>query len=287
MDNILQQMLKNYDIKSVEDKKNAMKEIMQELVLCGLSRAGFFNKAAFYGGTALRIFYGLDRFSEDLDFSLLVSDPEFKLEDYFPILIKEVESFGLNVDIQTKEKSVDSHIKSAFLKGDTKEHMLLFYPNERITGVSHGELIKIKFEIDIEPPKYATYETKYRLIPSPYEVNLYDASSLFAGKLHAVICRGWKNRVKGRELYDLIFYVSRNIPVNLTHLRERLLQTNTINEADDFTLETVKKMLCKKFEDIDFEDAKRDVSPFVKDIQSLNVWSKEFFKVVANQITEK
>ena len=264
-----------------------MKEIMQELVLCGLSRAGFFNKAAFYGGTALRIFYGLDRFSEDLDFSLLVSDPEFKLEDYFPILIKEVESFGLNVDIQTKEKSVDSHIKSAFLKGDTKEHMLLFYPNERITGVSHGELIKIKFEIDIEPPKYATYETKYRLIPSPYEVNLYDASSLFAGKLHAVICRGWKNRVKGRELYDLIFYVSRNIPVNLTHLRERLLQTNTINEADDFTLETVKKMLCKKFEDIDFEDAKRDVSPFVKDIQSLNVWSKEFFKVVANQITEK
>lgn len=287
MDNILQQMLKNYDIKNVEDKKNAMKEIMQELVLCGLSRAGFFNKAAFYGGTALRIFYGLDRFSEDLDFSLLVSDPGFKLEDYFPILIKEVESFGLNVDIQTKEKSVDSHIKSAFLKGDTKEHMLLFYPNERITGVSHGELIKIKFEIDIEPPKYATYETKYRLIPSPYEVNLYDASSLFAGKLHAVICRGWKNRVKGRDLYDLIFYVSRNIPVNLTHLRERLLQTNTINEADDFTLETVKDMLFKKFEDIDFEDAKRDVIPFVKDIQSLNIWSKEFFKAVANQITEQ
>ena len=287
MDNILQQMLKNYEIRSVEDKKNAIKEIMQEVVLCGLSRAGFFKKAAFYGGTALRIFYGLDRFSEDLDFSLMISDPEFKLEDYFPILAKEVKSYGLNVDIQTKEKSIDSHIKSAFLKGDTKEHMLLFYPNERITGIHKNELIKIKFEIDVEPPKYASYEVKYRLLPSPYEVNLYDASSLFAGKIHAVIARGWKNRVKGRDLYDLIFYISRNIPVNLTHLRERLIQTNTISETDEFNLAIVKEMLNKKFDDINFEDAKKDVTPFIKDIQSLNVWNKDFFKTISSQITEK
>lgn len=286
MDSTIQQMLKSYEIKNVEDKKNAIKEIMQELVLCGLSRAGFFKKAAFYGGTALRIFYGLDRFSEDLDFSLMISEPEFKLEDYFPILSKEIESYGLNVDIQTKEKNINSHIKSAFLKGNTKEHMLLFYPNERITGVHKGELIKIKFEIDIDPPKHASYETKYRLLPSPYEINLYDAPSLFAGKVHDVICRGWKNRVKGRDLYDLTFYISRNIPVNLTHLRERLIQTNTINETDEFNLDKVKEMLNKKFDDIDFNDAKKDVIPFIKNIQSLNIWSKDFFKAITSQLTE-
>lgn len=286
MNNIIQEMLKDYEIKSVEDKKNAIKEVMQELVLCGLSRAGFFNKAAFYGGTALRIFYGLDRFSEDLDFSLMISDPEFNLEDYFPILSKEVESYGLNVDIQTKKKSVDSQIKSAFLKADTKEHMLLFYPNEHITGISHGELIKIKFEVDIDPPKHASYEVKYRLLPAPYEVNLYDAPSLFAGKIHAVICRGWKNRIKGRDLYDLIFYVSRNVPVNLIHLKERLIQTNTISESDDFNLDTVKEMLYKKFDEIDFEDAKKDVIPFIKDIRTLNLWNKYFFNSISSQIKE-
>ena len=287
MENVIQQMLLNYEVKNVEDKMNAMKEIMQELVLCGLSRAGFFKKAAFYGGTALRIFYGLDRFSEDLDFSLMAADSNFKLEEYFPILSKEIKSYGLNVEIKAKDKSVDSHIKSAFLKGDTKEHMLLFYPNEKITGVSHGELIKIKFEIDVNPPKLATYEHKYRLLPAPYEVNLYDASSLFAGKIHAVLCRGWKNRVKGRDLYDLIFYISRNIPVNLPHLKERLLQTNTITEEQSFTLNDVKDMLFEKFDSIDFEDAKKDVIPFIKNVDSLAVWNSDFFKQISLQIKAK
>ncbi|MGN1344687.1 MAG: nucleotidyl transferase AbiEii/AbiGii toxin family protein [Traorella sp.] len=286
MDNVIQQMLEKYEIKNIEDKKNAMKEIMQELVLCGLSRAGFFKKAAFYGGTALRIFYGLDRFSEDLDFSLMVSDPNFKLEEYFPILTKEISSYGLNVSIQTKEKSIDSHIKSAFLKGDTKEHMLLFYPDEKITGISHGELIKIKFEIDIDPPKYATYEHRYQLLPAPYEINLYDSSSLFAGKLHAVICRGWKSRVKGRDLYDLVFYISRGVPVNLKHLKERLIQTNIIDKDTELTLDDVKKMLYQKFDSIDFEEAKKDVIPFIKNIDSLSIWSNDFFKAISDQIKE-
>lgn len=287
MENVIQQMLSSYEIKNVEDKKNAMKEIMQELVLCGLSRAGFFKKAAFYGGTALRIFYGLDRFSEDLDFSLMVTDSDFKLDEYFPILSKEIKSYGLNVEIKSKDKSIDSHIKSAFLKGDTKEHLLLFYPNEKITGVSHGELIKIKFEIDVDPPKLATYEHKYRLLPAPYEVNLYDASSLFAGKIHAVICRGWKNRVKGRDLYDLIFYISRNIPVNLSHLKERLLQTNTISEGQSFTLDDVKELLYQKFDCIDFEEAKKDVIPFIKYVDSLTLWNSDFFKQISSQIRAK
>lgn len=139
---------------------------MQEIVLCGLSRAGFFKKAAFYGGTALRIFYGLDRFSEDLDFSLEAEDLDFDLTAYFPVLEKEVKAFGLNVEIQEKEKTKESTIRSAFLKGNTKEHLLLFYADEKVAGsVAKNEAVKIKFEVDVNPPAFASFEHKYRLLP--------------------------------------------------------------------------------------------------------------------------
>ena len=134
MNTALEQMLKAYDVESQYDRKNAMKEIMQEIVLCGLSRAGFFKKAAFYGGTALRIFYGLDRFSEDLDFSREIPDPSFELSEYFPMLEKEVKSFGLHVEIMEKKKAKDSNIRSAFVKGNTKEQLLLFFADEKLTG---------------------------------------------------------------------------------------------------------------------------------------------------------
>ena len=283
MNSVIEQMLAQYQAETIYDKKNALKEIMQEIVLCGLSRAGFFKEAAFYGGTALRIFYGLDRFSEDLDFSLMIENPDFDLASYFPILEKEVRSFGMNVTITEKEKVRESNIKSAFLKANTKEHLLLFYSEHPIAGVADSELIKIKFEVDINPPKFATFEHKYRLLPAPYEVNLYDSSSLFAGKIHAVICRAWKNRVKGRDLYDYVFYMARRTPVNLKHLRERLLQTEYITEDTEYNLEVVKQMLKERFENIDYEQAKQDVEPFIRDTNSLIVWGAEFFK----QITEE
>lgn len=195
MNTVIEEMLKSYQVDNIYDRKNAMKEIMQEIVLCGLSHAGFFKEAAFYGGTALRIFYGLDRFSEDLDFSLEQINLDFDLCSYFPVLEKEVKAFGLNVEIQEKQKTKDSNIRSAFLKGNTKEHLLLFYADERVVGsVAKNEVVKIKFEVDTNPPAFATYEHKYRLLPVPYEIRLYDMPSLFAGKIHAVICRGWQSR---------------------------------------------------------------------------------------------
>lgn len=169
MNTAIEQMLKNYQIENIYDQKNTMKEIMQEIVLCGLSRAGFFQKAAFYGGTALRIFYGLDRFSEDLDFSLVTADPDFDLTVYFPVLEKEVRAFGLHVTIQEKEKTKESNIRSAFLKGNTKEHLLLFYADENLAGsVARSEVVKIKFKVDINPPEYAGFEHKYRLLQSGF-----------------------------------------------------------------------------------------------------------------------
>ena len=281
MNTAIEQMLKNYQIENIYDRKNAMKEIMQEIVLCGFSRAGFFQKAAFYGGTALRIFYGLDRFSEDLDFSLLTSDPKFDLTVYFPVLEKEVRAFGLHVTIQEKDKSKESNIRSAFLKGNTKEHLLLFYADADLAGsVARNEVIKIKFEVDIDPPDYAGFEHKYRLLPTPYEVNLYDMPSLFAGKIHAVLCRGWKNRIKGRDLYDYVFYLSKGSAVNQRHLRARLLQSGFISDDVECTLPEIQHMLYERFDMIDFRQAKQDVEPFVRDAVTLNLWSTDFFKQI-------
>ena len=284
MNTVLEQMIEHYNPKNIDDKRNVIKEVMQEIVLCGLSKAGFFNVAAFYGGTALRIFYGLDRFSEDLDFSLLVKDKEFDLSKYFPVLKEVVSSYGLDVDVELKNKTKDSYVQSAFLKGDTIEHFLLFYPNDLVEGINKNEKVKIKFEIDTMPPGLATYETKYRLLPTPYGVKLYDESSLFSGKIHAVICRSWKSRVKGRDLYDYIFYLSRKSKYNLPHLREKLIDSGFIDKETKLDNDDVKRILIDRFNEIDFEAAKNDVVPFVKDTNVLDVWSKEFFVDITSDL---
>lgn len=287
MNTLLDAMMKKYDPHTMYEKKNVMKEVMQEIVLCGLSRAGFFKKAAFYGGTALRIFYGLDRFSEDLDFSLMAVDEDFDITPYFPILQKEIAAFNLRVQLGVKDKTKSSQIRSAFLKGNTKEHLLLFYPEDvEADHVPANEVIKIKFEIDVNPPSYATFERKYRLIPLPYEVNLYDEASLFAGKIHAVIGRSWRNRIKGRDLYDYVFYLSRNTEVNIRHLQARLIQSGHFADTQMLTLDGVKQLLCERFTEIDFEQAKADVLPFIKDTTLLNLWGADFFQQITTELKE-
>lgn len=287
MQTVLEQMVNNYHPKNTEEKRNAIKEVMQEIVLCALSKAGFFNEAAFYGETALRIFYHLDRFSEDLDFSLLIKDKDFDLSIYFPKLKEIVKSFGLNVEIEIKEKTKDSNIQSAFLKGDTIEHFLLFYPDDLIQGINKNEKVKIKFEIDTMPPGCATYEIKYRLLPMPYSIKLYDEASLFSGKIHAIICRSWKSRVKGRDLYDYVFYLSRNTQFNLPHLQEKLIDSQYIDANVIISCDDIRKMLIERFNEIDFEQAKEDIIPFIKNPSVLDIWSKEFFIAITDQLNNE
>lgn len=282
MQTVLQQMLSRYLTNTTEEKKNALKEILQEIVLCGLSRAGFFKKAAFYGGTALRIFYGLDRFSEDLDFSLIKPDNQFELKSYFSGVKAELSSLGLEFSIEEKEKTQKSAIKSAFLKGNTKEHILRIYGSD--LNINSNEVIKIKFEIDTNPPPFATFENRYRLLPSPYQVKLYDAESLFAGKLHAVICRSWKNRVKGRDLYDYVFYLANNTSINFTHLKARLEESGAINPQAEFGINELRGLLLERFDSIDFEQAKKDVLPFIPDKSKIEIWSKEFFTDITTNL---
>ena len=284
----IEQMLSSYPTTNVYDKKNAIKEILQEIILCGLSRAGFFRTAAFYGGTALRIFYGLDRFSEDLDFSLQQRDEMFHLPDYFPQLEAELRAYGFSFRAETKEKSRSSDIHSAFLKGGTREHVLLLNPEDPAAlSISPNEQIKIKFEVDTNPPDDAVFETRYRLLPIPYEVTLYDASSLFAGKIHAVLCRTWKSRVKGRDLYDYVFYRSRSTPVNLAHLTARLRQSGFLAEDEILTDAELEKKLCEKFLSIDYEQAKNDVLPFIKNPAVLDVWKADFFCAITKGLTSQ
>ena len=171
------------------------------------------------------------------------------------------------------------------MKGNTREHLLLCYADERLARTVVGsELIKVKFEVDTSPPPNACFERQFRLLPIPYEVNLYDMPSLFAGKLHAVICRAWKNRIKGRDLYDYVFYLSRKTPVNLKHLNARLVDSGFNGARDDMTLDEIKKVLFHRFETIDYMQARNDVLPFIRNPASLDVWSIEFFHAITDTL---
>ena len=286
MNNIIEQMLSKYEIKNTNDEINALKEIIQEIILSGLARGNFFDEAAFYGGTALRIFYKLDRFSEDLDFALIYPNKNFDLSKYFVYLEKELKAYGLNLEINTKQKNIESNITSAFVKGDTLEHILKFFPNEENHKYNHMlKNIKIKFEVDINPPSGATYEEKYKLLPSPHQIKIYDKESLFAGKIHAILCRNWKTRTKGRDLYDYIFFLANNIKVNLELVKNKLIESNYINANDQFSIDDLKNLLINKFKEIDYMEAKEDVIPFIKNTESLNIWSSEFFISISKELT--
>ena len=256
MNNIIEQMLAKYDIKNTNDEINALKEVIQEIVLSGLSRGNFFNDVAFYGGTALRIFYNLDRFSEDLDFALIKPNKDFDLSKYFTYVSKELKAYGINLEINIKQKNVDSNITSAFLKGNTLEHILKFFPSEEKNRYNNLlKDIKIKFEVDINPPLGATYENKYKLLPSPHQIKLYDKESLMAGKIHAILCRGWKNRTKGRDLYDYVFFLANDTKVNLELLKNKLIESGYTNINDNFNINNVKELLNKELNEKNYSDA--------------------------------
>lgn len=278
MNSVIEAMLGKYNPKNNEERENAAKEIIQEIALAGLSRGGFFKKAAFYGGTCLRIFYGLNRFSEDLDFALLEKDSNFKLSDYFPALEKEFYSYGIEIHIEEKRKISDSEIQSAFLKGNTLALMMTFFPkSEDARKIISNQKMKIKFEVDIDNPGGGRTETKFRFLPAPYEVRTFDESTLFAGKIHAILCRNHKNHVKGRDYYDYLFYIGKGSSFNSEYLENKLKNTEAFPQNEKLTLKRTKEMLTERFVSVDYESAKEDVSNFVSDKSGLNLWKKELF----------
>ncbi len=279
MNNAIEMMLLKYNPKNNQDRENAIKEIFQEIALAGLSRGHFFEKTAFYGGTCLRIFYGLNRFSEDLDFALLEKDLSFKLDDYFPALEKEFQSYGIEINIETKEKNIESAVQNTFLKGNTLMIMMSLFPkSEDAKKIISNQRLKIKFEVDTNNPEGGRTESKFRMLPAPYEAKVFDEATLFSGKIHAILCRNHKNNVKGRDYYDYLFYIGKGSSFNLTYLENKLKNTKGIQFDDSkLTLKKVKEMLKERFETVDYESAKKDVSNFISDKESLNLWKKDLF----------
>ncbi len=285
MHELILTMLARYSCQTYQDYQNALKEIIQEIALLGLWRGKFFEKAAFYGGTALRILYGLDRFSEDLDFSLLEPSQKFQLNHYFSFLEAEITSFGFKVSLSDKIKNKETAIQSAFIKAGTKQHFLEIQAPDYITDKIHRDtLLRIKIEIDIDPPPGFKTEVKSLLQPIPFMVNTYQASDLFAGKCHAVLCRPWQKRVKGRDWYDLVWYVGRNVPVHLAHLQKRLEQTGQWPKDQAIAPANIFDLLVEKIDSVDFTSAKKEVMPFLKDPDSVEIWSKYFFKEIISKM---
>jgi predicted nucleotidyltransferase component of viral defense system len=277
MNPALKDMLDAYQPKSPPDYQNAAREVVQEIALLGLWRGGFFEHAAFYGGTALRIFHGLRRFSEDLDFTLLSSGSSTRLEPYLPAVATELESWGFTFEVESKSPAGSSGIESAFLKGSTQMNLLhIGAPEDLARRLPRNQRLRIKLEMDLEPPPHASTEVLTQLVPSPYQVRLYDLPSLFAGKLHAVLCRGWKSRVKGRDLYDFVWYVGRKVAPNLPHLEARMRQSGHW-DGETLTRETLVVLLRERFSEIDFHQAAEEVRVFLPDPRELELWSRAFF----------
>ena len=271
MNEIFNQMMSLHRREGADGERNALYEVMQQIVLCGLYRGGFFNEAAFYGGTCLRIFYGLKRYSEDMDFSLLTKNPDFSLEKYFPAIIEEARLLGRDIVITKKDKKNLSRVESAFLKDNTDVYNLTF---------ATDKTLKIKIEVDIDPPLGFKTEQKLLMLPFSFNTRCMVPSDLYAGKMHALVFRQWKNRIKGRDWYDFEWYVRNRIPLDFKHLQERAREFNNIElTKDDFV-----RMLKERFAKADIRQAKEDVLPFIENVNELDIWSNEYFIQLCDMI---
>lgn len=281
---MIKEWLEQFKPGNKEEADQALREIMQEIALAGLQRSRFFEVAAFYGGTALRIFHGLDRFSEDLDFSLLKINPGFSLAPYLEGMVREFEALGMKVSVAEKQKTNKTNVDSAFLKPDTTWQELTLkeiIPQERLTAVP--PTIKIKLEIDKKPPSGFETEEKLLLKPFSFYTKCYTLPDLFAGKMHALLFRKWGNRVKGRDWYDMEWYIKKGIPLNLDHLAIRSRDSGSW-QSDKMSTEEFFTLLDDKIDSVSTDRVKEDVLPFIKDPAKLDIWSAKYFHDITRLI---
>ena len=268
---IFNQMLSAYEQTTEQQKRNAIFEINQQVILAGLYHGGFFDLAAFYGGTCLRIFHGLQRFSEDMDFSLLAPNENFDFTNYFQPIIDEFAMIGREVEIKKKDKKSFGKVESAFLKDNTDVYDVTFQTEKSI---------KIKIEVDTQPPLKFNTEQKLLMLPESFMARCFTLPDLFAGKMHALVYRAWKNRVKGRDWYDFEWYIRHQIPLDFTHLAERALQFN----GEDITKNSFFEKLKERLSSADINQVKADVLPFVRNTRELDIWSNDYFLTLADMI---
>jgi predicted nucleotidyltransferase component of viral defense system len=280
---MIREWLDTYQPTNAEEATQALREIMQEVALAGLYRSGFFENAAFYGGTCLRIFHGLDRFSEDLDFSLVDVRSDFSLQHHFKAIQNEFESLGMQVSIREKLKSTQSSIDSAFLKSETEWNELVLESTIPQINISQRANIKIKLEVDTMPPLAFTTEEKLLLKPFSFYVRCFTKEDLFAGKMHALLFRKWGKNVKGRDWYDMEWYIRKGTHLNLQHFLKRA-QDSGDWDKETITVEEFRNLLTVRIENVDLSQAKTDVSRFIPNPEVLSVWNKKYFHDLAEHL---
>ena len=268
---IYDNMLSAYDVTTEQQRRNAIFEVNQQVILAGLYNGGFFDVAAFYGGTCLRIFHGLQRFSEDMDFSLLTPDEKFDFTKFFQPIIDEFAIVGREVEIKKKDKKGFGKVESAFLKDNTDVYDVSFQTDKSI---------KIKIEVDTQPPLNFSTEQKLLLQPHSFMTRCFTLPDLFAGKMHALVYRGWKNRVKGRDWYDFEWYVRHNVPLDFAHLAERVRQFNNAEIGQAEFMVQLKNRLASA----NINQVKSDVLPFVRNPKELDIWSNDYFVQLADMM---
>ena len=268
---IFNQMLSAYDRTTEQQKRNAIFEVNQQIILAGLYNGGFFNEAAFYGGTCLRIFHGLQRFSEDMDFSLLAPNEDFDFTKYFQPIIDQFALVDRNVEIKKKDKKNFGKVESAFLKDNTDVYDITFQTEKSI---------KITIEVDTQPPMSFHTEQKLQLLPESFMTRCFTLPCLYAGKMHALVYRAWKKRVKGRDWYDFEWYVRNQIPLHFAHLQARAKQFND----EDLTPDAFAQKLRETIQSVDLNLVKADVLPFLVRPQETEIWSNDYFMQIADRI---
>lgn len=272
---IFDEMVTDLNPHTPSERSNAQHEIMQQIALSGLQRGGFFEHAAFYGGTCLRIFHGLQRFSEDMDFTLTKKHLGIHLEDYFPQIIEAFKLTGRDVEITKKDKKAFGKVESAFLKDTTDVYDISFRTEKSI---------KVKIELDTDPPLDFETEQKILLKPFSFMVRCVTLPDLYAGKMHALVYRNWQTRVKGRDWYDFEWYVANKVPLDFVHLQKRIREFNGLEITKNEFLSNLKQRLASA----DMNMVKQDVLRFLRtDPHSLDIWSNDYFLQLADMIIFK
>ncbi len=282
MIDLMQKRLDKYRVSNQIEEENALKEIVQEIVLFALWRAGFFEVAAFQGGTSLRILHGLNRFSEDIDFILREPNPEFHWQPYLENIAGTCEEFGIAPEVLDKQH-MDRNVKAALIKDTSIANQL----NLRFYNQQRGRKLTIKLEVDSNPPTGSGFGYTYLSFPVDYEVCHQDLGSNFALKMHALLCRPY---LKGRDWYDFNWYIAQGITPNIELLKNRLVQYGPWQGQDVKVDRTwLVNALRDKMSSIDWRDAAADVERFLKPIeqQSLQLWSERFYLHKLEQLHER
>jgi hypothetical protein len=270
---IIQERLAAYGCHSLLEEEQALREITQEVILAGLARTDLFGQAGFQGGTCLRIFHSLNRFSEDMDFAIEAPDPTFRLAPYLDRVRQELRVFGYAVEIDDRSKAGVA-VQQAFVKDDSVGKLLRLEYRPR-TGPLRK--LRIKLEVDTNPPSGASYAMPVLDFPFPAAVRIFDPPSLFAGKIHALLCRSY---LKGRDWYDFIWYTARRTTINHRLLSSALDQQGPWKgKAPKTDNAWCVERLQELIQQHDWEQARRDVQRFVKshELPSLELWSRDFF----------